>query len=184
LARAALLLRRRWSVGLAAILIAGQVVPSITATAIRTESPRDRSPATVAATQVQSRPPLIRDPEALRSQPAPTVQEPPSALLPTIQYEEALAHEHDRLDLAAGGRVTVGYTPGAIDIWSIDGRSPIALPAGHASGKEMLRSRQGSTWTAEPAVETLDAPQEQPAALQTTGELTTSGAGLDRKSVV
>jgi spore germination protein YaaH/flagellar hook assembly protein FlgD len=66
---------------------------------------------------------------------------------PTIQYEEALAHEHDRLTLAPGGRVSIGYRPRATDTWRIDGRAPQSLPAGSASGRQLLDSRQGQIWT-------------------------------------
>ena len=67
-------------------------------------------------------------------------------LHPSIAYEQAMAHEHDRIDFKPGGRVTVGFTPRARDRWPIDGRPPAALPAGRATGREMAASPQGSLW--------------------------------------
>ena len=67
-------------------------------------------------------------------------------LHPSIAYEQAMAHEHDRIDFKPGGRVTVGFTPRARDRWPVDGRPPAALPAGRATGREMAASPQGSLW--------------------------------------
>ncbi|HET9520819.1 MAG TPA: glycosyl hydrolase family 18 protein, partial [Candidatus Limnocylindrales bacterium] len=57
---------------------------------------------------------------------------------PGIQYEDALAHENDRIAFEPGGRVTVGFRPRAGDGWEVNGRAPRALPAGTASGRELL----------------------------------------------
>ena len=67
---------------------------------------------------------------------------------PGIQYEDAVAHEHDRIEFEPGGRVTVGFRPRAGDGWEIDGRAPRALPAGTVSGRELL----GDTAGDDPAV--------------------------------
>lgn len=58
-------------------------------------------------------------------------------LLPTIQYEEAVAHADDDITFAPGGRVTVPFRPRATDRWKVDGKAPRALSAGRASGREM-----------------------------------------------
>jgi spore germination protein YaaH/flagellar hook assembly protein FlgD len=105
---------------------------------------------------------------------------PDAETRPTIQYEEALAHEHDRLDLAAGGRVTVGYSPGSTDTWTVDGRSPVAMPAGNATGTQMLGSRQGSTWATRQPLEAATTTTAS-STLATDAELTASGTGLIRQ---
>ncbi|HKG55746.1 MAG TPA: glycosyl hydrolase family 18 protein, partial [Candidatus Limnocylindrales bacterium] len=69
-----------------------------------------------------------------------------SQLQPGIQYEDAVAHEHDRIDFTPGGRVTKGYSPRQGDGWSVGGHAPRALPAGNASGREIAASPQGSRW--------------------------------------
>ena len=65
---------------------------------------------------------------------------------PSIAYEEAMAHEADRIDFAPGGRVDVAFTPRTGDAWPIDGKGPVALPGGRASGLDIARSPQGSLW--------------------------------------
>ncbi len=66
---------------------------------------------------------------------------------PSIIYNEAMAHEHDHIAFAPGGRVTVGFTPRSDDTWPVGGQAPTALPAGRATGREMAASPQGSSWT-------------------------------------
>ena len=70
----------------------------------------------------------------------------PTTLRPTIQYEEAIAHEKDKIRFTPGARVTVGFSPRAGDRWTVGGHAPRALPAGNASGTEIAASRQGSRW--------------------------------------
>jgi spore germination protein YaaH/flagellar hook assembly protein FlgD len=55
-------------------------------------------------------------------------------LLPSIQYEQAMAHAGDAASFAAGARVTIPFTPRAADRWAIDGRDPVSLPAGRLTG--------------------------------------------------
>ena len=81
------------------------------------------------------------DPRPREPQPTP----PPAdsrrrvgELLPGIHYEDALAHADDRIEFTPGGRVTVGFRPRADDTWEVGGRAPRALPAGSASGRDML----------------------------------------------
>jgi spore germination protein YaaH/flagellar hook assembly protein FlgD len=84
--------------------------------------------------------------------PAPTADPADTApgVEPSIQYEEALAHAKDPNRFTPGGRVTVGYTPRADDGWPVGGRSPVDLPAGYASGRDMARAAQGSRWATKP----------------------------------
>lgn len=56
---------------------------------------------------------------------------------PSAMYEDAMAHEGDRLAFAPGDRVTVPFRPRAGDLWAIAGQAPVELPAGTLSGREM-----------------------------------------------
>ncbi|MFL5778909.1 MAG: glycosyl hydrolase family 18 protein [Chloroflexota bacterium] len=86
--------------------------------------------------------------------------EPPAgAVHPTIHYEEALAHAHDRVSFPAGGRVSVEFTPRPGDHWPVGGVSPRGLPSGKLDGKSM-RDRQDATPTAPSSV--LDEPATEP----------------------
>ncbi len=49
-----------------------------------------------------------------------------------------MAHAGDRIEFTPGGRVTVGFRPRSGDGWEVGGRAPRALPAGSASGRDML----------------------------------------------
>jgi len=84
---------------------------------------------------------------------APAVDDPSAispGVEPSIQYEEAEAHADDPNRFTPGGRVSVGYTPRADDGWPVDGRAPRSLPGGHASGRDMARAAQGSSWATQP----------------------------------
>ncbi len=67
-------------------------------------------------------------------------------LQPGIQYEEAMAHEGDRVSFVPGERVSVAFSPRAGDTWAVAGHAPRALPAGNATGAEIVASDQGSQW--------------------------------------
>jgi spore germination protein YaaH len=82
----------------------------------------------------------------------------PTELLPGVHYEDALAHADDEIEFTPGGRVTVGFRPRADDTWAVGGGAPRALPAGSASGREMLPPQ--ATTEPEPAIE----PEPEPAA--------------------
>jgi spore germination protein YaaH/putative cell wall-binding protein len=71
-------------------------------------------------------------------------------LLPSIHYEDALAHAGDEIAFTPGERVSVGFTPRADDSWEVDGERPRALPSGQVSGAAMEKARQGSVWTVAP----------------------------------
>jgi len=78
-----------------------------------------------------------------------------SGLQPTIQWEEAKAHEHDRIAFKAGGRVTVPFRPRATDRWTVGGVKARALPAGRLDGAAM-RNRLA------PATPIVDQPVAEP----------------------
>ena len=69
-----------------------------------------------------------------------------AGLEPSIQYEEAVAHENDKIEFTPGDRVTLGFTPRSDDRWPIDGKLPTALPAGRLDGTEIRA--QGHRWDA------------------------------------
>ena len=91
----------------------------------------------------------------------------PTQLQPGIHYEDALAHAADRIDFTPGGRVTVGFRPRADDAWDVAGRAPRALPAGSASGREMMPGKAPAPPAAKPkpsptATAPIDAPAVDP----------------------
>jgi spore germination protein YaaH/flagellar hook assembly protein FlgD len=67
---------------------------------------------------------------------------------PSIAYLEAMAHEQDRIDFQPGGLVTIPFTPRADDRWPIDGRPPVALPAGLVAGRGMVLAPDAVPWAA------------------------------------
>jgi spore germination protein YaaH/flagellar hook assembly protein FlgD len=70
-----------------------------------------------------------------------------AAIRPTIQYEEALAHEGDHIAFPPGGRVRVPFAPRGSDRWTVGGTTPKPLPAGRVSGKTL----RGGPLTVAPA---------------------------------
>jgi spore germination protein YaaH len=68
----------------------------------------------------------------------------------SIQYQESVAHEHDRLPLEAGGRVDVGFSPRRADRWSVAGSAPARLPAGRLDGAAIRGQRTGDRALADP----------------------------------
>ena len=99
---------------------------------------------------------------------------------PGIHYEDTLAHANDRIAFTPGGRVTVGFRPRAGDAWEVAGRAPRALPAGTASGRELLphatKAPDGAP-PAEPAVGPSAAPNADGASAALPLEV--GQAGLD-----
>ena len=63
---------------------------------------------------------------------------PPSSREPSQEYLDLLAHAGDPNHFSPGGRVTVGFKPRAGETWRVGGAAPRALPAGAASGAQML----------------------------------------------
>ncbi len=74
--------------------------------------------------------------------------EPGPVEQPSIAYLEAMAHEQDQIDFAPGSLVSVPFTPRADDRWPIDGRAPVALPAGRMTGREMVSAPDPVPWAA------------------------------------
>ena len=74
---------------------------------------------------------------------AVTDASPTAGIESTIHWQEALAHEHDRIAFTAGGRVTVGFSPRTTDRWTVGGVTARALPAGRLDGASMRRQRMG-----------------------------------------
>jgi spore germination protein YaaH/flagellar hook assembly protein FlgD len=166
-------------VRLAAVLIAGVFLPGV----VSAEAPSPVSPQKQPIAKVGGRPsafPSVRDADGLARPARAGVDASDPGLQPTIQYEEAVAHERDRLDLAVGGRVRVGFSPRADDAWTVDGAAPRTLPAGHASGRQMLDSRQGSIWASQAPSQAATAGASA-GSLQTDADLTASGTGLIRQ---
>jgi spore germination protein YaaH len=98
------------------------------------------------------------------------------AVLSSIHWEQARAHASDKLDLPAGGRVTVGFVPRPDDPWKIGGAAPRALPAGRLSGRELrsaTRTAQPRPTPDSPLTEPGDVVQAEPASLS----LPTEGGG-------
>ena len=63
--------------------------------------------------------------------------------LPSVHFEETLAHAEDRIEFEPGGRVTVGFRPRAGDDQLVDGEPPRPLPAGRLTGSQIRASEPG-----------------------------------------
>ena len=50
--------------------------------------------------------------------------DPAPDLRPSVHYEDALAHAHDRIAFQPGGRVSVPFRPRATDTWVVGGQPP------------------------------------------------------------
>jgi spore germination protein YaaH len=68
--------------------------------------------------------------------------------LPSVHWLHEQEHGSGRFDFEPGERVTVPFSPRRDDTWEIDGKAPRALPAGHATGRQMRDAAQGSIWAA------------------------------------
>ncbi len=89
---------------------------------------------------------------------------PPGAaagLEPSIHWEQARAHENDRIAFTPGERVTVGFTPRSTDRWTVGGVSPQRLPAGRLDGKTM-RQQGAANSPAVPAASAEPASEPSP----------------------
>jgi spore germination protein YaaH len=102
-----------------------------------------------------------------RTRPAAPADDAPE-LPPSVQYEDAMAHEQDAISFEPGKRVSVGFSPRATDTWPIDGRAPRPLPAGRLSGLELARTPQGESTgeTAAPASAPVDGAAAEPSTVQ------------------
>ena len=77
---------------------------------------------------------------------APGADEAATDVLPSIHWQDALAHEADVIDFEPGERVTQGFQPRAGDRWEIDGRPARALPSGNATGHQLRAAREDGVW--------------------------------------
>ncbi|MEO8272532.1 MAG: glycosyl hydrolase family 18 protein [Chloroflexota bacterium] len=93
---------------------------------------------------------------------------------PSIHYQQALEHEADRIEFEPGERVTVPFKPREDDDWKVDGKSPRALPAGHATGLEMRAAPKDAAWTAGPPAD-LAGPSQEPESGVAPASYTASG---------
>ncbi len=125
-------------------------------------------------------PPAART-SAPDAEPAPTESAADRAAItevgrpqPSVPYEEAMAHASDKIAFTPGARVDTPFTPRSTDRWPVDGRAPTALPAGRASGRDMARSPQGSSWSTSasggvPVTLDVAAPSTDPAPVDSNG---------------
>ena len=105
----------------------------------------------------------------------------------SISHEQALEHADDPNSFVPGDAVTVPYRPRAGDTTEVDGRAPVALPAGVASGRSMASSAEGSVWATQDVVASPSAVVPSPSAevkseaalpmlqAQTQGQVTPTG---------
>ena len=83
---------------------------------------------------------------------------------PTIHWEEAQAHAHDRIAFKAGGRVTVPFRPRASDQWTVGGVKARSLPAGRIDGAAMRKAdAPTSPAVDQPIVDAADVIDARPA---------------------
>ena len=71
-----------------------------------------------------------------------------AVVLPSAHYRHAETHANDDIAFRQGARVSVPFRPRTDDDWQVDGRSPIALPAGSASGRQIREARPEALWSA------------------------------------
>lgn len=99
---------------------------------------------------------------------AAPADDPTAGLQPSVQYEEAVAHEHDRIAFAPGDRVTVGFSPRSGDRWTVGGGAPTSLPAGRLDGTAIRGQATHSTVVTSPTVDTPTETAPTAAATDTT----------------
>jgi spore germination protein YaaH/flagellar hook assembly protein FlgD len=134
-------------------------VTTMTGSPRRPGSSRRLASAAVLALTLAAQAVWVAAPVAAADAAAP---DPNGGLRPTIHYEEVVAHEHDRIDFAPGGRVTVGFTPHRNDRWTVGGVSPRALPAGRLTGRELREQGPVRTPAATPEPVPSAAPTPTP----------------------
>ena len=66
-----------------------------------------------------------------------------TGLQPTVHYEDALRHSHDRIPFEPGSLVVLPFKPRHGDDWSVGGKAPRPLPAGRRSGKQIANGEAG-----------------------------------------
>lgn len=184
---------------LAAAVAAGSLTPTL-AVAVTPRPSVERAPIALDAasdTSVATGATAVADAPAVTPAPAAdTVGQHPSAA-----YLEAMAHEGDQINFTPGAAVEVGFTPRADDTWPVDGKHPVALPSGRATGRQMAATPEGTVWaaTGDPvptasaipgaptAPAATDAPVDAPAngsAVPATGAAWTTPAAVDTTASV
>ena len=126
-------------------------------------------------------------PIARELQVTPSTFAPPAGgLQPSVQYQDAVAHQNDRIAFVPGDRVSIGFRPRPADTWQVGGLSPRALPAGRLSGKSMRADVTLKTVTPDvaPAPDVVSAPAVDSPALGPSGAIaadpaTWSSTGVD-----
>ena len=78
--------------------------------------------------------------------------------LASVHWEQAEEHAMDIIAFEPGGLVTAPFKPRGSDRWEVDGAAPVALPAGHATGRQMREAAQNSIWAAGAPGNSGDAP--------------------------
>ncbi len=137
-------------------------------------------PAPAVAVAPTGRPPATAP--APDSEPAPAASAADRAAVtevgrpePSVAYEQAMAHAADPNTFTPGDRVDTPFAPRSTDHWLVDGRAPMSLPAGRASGRDMARSPQGSSWAGSasdlaPLVPLAAAPSTEPSSAPIDGD--------------
>jgi spore germination protein YaaH len=64
----------------------------------------------------------------------------------SMWYQQVLEHAHDQIEFTPGDAVTVPYVPRPGDRTLINGKYPVALPAGRASGRSMAATPNDTIW--------------------------------------
>jgi spore germination protein YaaH/flagellar hook assembly protein FlgD len=117
---------------------------------------------------------------------APSDETSAGGLAPGIHWEEARAHEDDRIAFTAGERVSVGFKPRPEDRWVVGGVTPRSLPPGRLDGKRM-RLQKPADPVDRPVVDESDvidataASWSPPAAPEARTPQARVGAGLRRE---
>ena len=123
----------------------------------------------------------------------------PGTTAGSVHWLHAQEHELDVVAFEPGEVVRVPFKPREDDTWKIDGSAPKALPAGHATGRQMRDAPQGSVWAAgkpgksdsapgnaDPTTgdaagldETIDQPITEPGSVADPASVSVSGAGAE-----
>jgi spore germination protein YaaH len=102
----------------------------------------------------------------------------------SIMHEQALEHASDPNGFVAGDAVTVPYVPRVGDTTLVDGRLPVGLPAGTATGRSMAASPQGTVAAINDVTRPIPAPTSgRPAASPTAQAQAAPASNVLRRTV-
>ncbi len=112
-----------------------------------------------------------------------------AGLEPSVQYEEATAHAHDRIAFTPGARVAVGFTPRPGDRWSVGDATPTTLPGGRLDGRSIRTQKDAAGSGSVHALpdRSIDLPTQRapgPMAIATSFEAEPRGGTLTTQAVV